>query len=74
MLVGIVKNETEKAIKIDYAIEPVFIGLSGSPVTIANRTAWVPKSQVSKKNGGLEIKTWFANKAMKGVNIKPYQI
>ena len=74
MLVGVVVKETEKAVKIDYALEPIFVGSAGSPVTIANRTAWVPKSQIAEKNGALEIKKWFANQALKGFNIKPYQI
>ena len=74
MLVGVIVKETEKAVKIDYALEPIFVGSVGSPITIANRTAWVPKSQITAKNEALKIKKWFANQALKGFNIKPYQI
>jgi hypothetical protein len=74
MLVGVIVKETKKAVKIDYALEPIFVGSAGSPVTIANRTAWVPKSQITENKGACEIKKWFANKALKGFNIKPYQI
>jgi hypothetical protein len=74
LLVGQVVKETEKAVQIHYAIEPVFAsGMSAK--TFANRQAWVPKSQVvADGRGAWEIKKWFANNALKGFNIKPYQI
>jgi hypothetical protein len=74
LLVGQVVKETEKAIQIHYALEPVFA--SGcSSVIFANRSAWVPKSQVvADGRGAWEIKKWFANNALKSFNIKPYQI
>lgn len=75
LLVGVITKETEKAVKIDYALEPIFAGSPSSSVTIANRTAWVPKSQVVEDGrGAYNIKKWFANFALKGFNIKPYQI
>lgn len=75
LLVGVITKETEKAVKIDYALEPVFVGSAGSAVTMANRTAWVPKSQVKEDGrGAFTITKWFANQALKGFNIKPYQI
>lgn len=74
ILMGIVVMESEKAVKIDYALEPVFAG-STSGVCVVNKTAWVPKSQVVKDQYNcLNIKSWFANKAMKSYNIKPYEI
>lgn len=74
LLVGQVVKETEKAVQIHYAIEPVFVGI-GASKTFANRQAWVPKSQVvADGRGSWEIKKWFANNAMKGFNIKPYAI
>lgn len=74
LLVGQVVKETEKAVQIHYALEPVFCGVSGGK-TFANRQAWIPKSQVVEDGrGGWEIKKWFANNAMKGFNIKPYEI
>lgn len=75
LLCGVVVKETEKAVQINYAIEPVFVGSAGSSQTFANRSAWVPKSQVvSDGRGAYEIKSWFANKAMKGFHIKPVAI
>lgn len=74
ILVGIIKMESDKAIKIDYALEPVFAGSVSSGV-MATKTAWIPKSQVTTdKYGCLQIKPWFVNKAMKSYNIKPYEI
>lgn len=73
-LFGVIVNETEKAVKIDYAIEPVFFGKSAGKTTV-NRTAWVPKSQVkTDKHGLFFITDWFANNAMKSFFIKPYEI
>ena len=70
LLHGCIVNETDKAVKIDFCIEPVFA--SGSYSNIAyDRTAWIPKSQIKESviegcnSSTLEISTWFANKAMK---------
>lgn len=74
LLVGVVVKETEKAVQIHYAIEPIFVGVS-SKNTFANRSTWLPKSQITPDGrGAFNIKKWFANKAMKGFNIKPYPI
>ena len=74
ILVGIIKMESDKAIKIDYCLEPVFAGSSSSSCVLT-KTAWVPKSQVKKDQYGcLVIKPWFANIAMKSYNIKPYEL
>ena len=74
MLDGIVVKETEKAVKIDFAMQPVFVGsFSNSPV-MANKTAWVPKSQLVKKDELWTIKPWFANNHLKSYPIKPYKI
>lgn len=74
LLVGQVIKSTEKAVQIHYAIEPVFVG-GALGVTVYNRGAWVPKSQVKEDGrGGFEISRWFANKAMKGFHIKPYSL
>lgn len=74
LLCGVVVKETEKAVQIHYSVEPIFAG-SVSQKLFVNRQAWIPKSQVSEDGrGAFEIKTWFANKAMKGFNIKPYAV
>ena len=70
-LAGYVTKETEKAVLIDYAIEPVFIGAQGQ-VTIYTKSAWIPKSViVPSGTGSFEIKQWFRAK-MKPTPIKPY--
>lgn len=70
LLCGIVVKTTEKAVQIHYSLEPFF-----STVCFANRSAWVPKSQIEADGrGAWNIKKWFANNAMKGFNIKPYKI
>jgi hypothetical protein len=75
LLCGIVVKETEKAVQIHYALEPIFAGGAVSSQLFVNRQAWVPKSQVvADGRGAYEIKPWFANKAMKGFNIKPYAV
>jgi hypothetical protein len=57
------------------SVEPIFVGSTGSSKLFVNRQAWVPKSQVvADGRGAFEIKNWFANKAMKGFNIKPYAV
>jgi hypothetical protein len=70
LLHGCIVNETAKAVKIDYSIEPVFA--SGCAANINyDRTAWIPKSQVKAvlidgtTSATLEITAWFANNAMK---------
>lgn len=74
LLVGTIVKATEKAVQIKYAIEPIFVGTSPSQ-TLANRSAWVPKSMIKADGrGAWEIKLWFANNAMKGFNIKPEAI
>lgn len=74
MLDGIIVKETEKAVKIDYAIQPVFAGAYCTSHVMATKTTWVPKSQIIKKDGMLTIKPWFANNHMKSYPIKPYKI
>lgn len=69
VLTGVVVQETEKAVKIDYALESIYSGGK----TIAERSAWVPKSQIVSGDS-LTIKNWFANKAMKSVRINPYSL
>lgn len=74
LLCGVVVKETEKAVQIHYALEPIFAGVPMQKLFV-NRQAWVPKSQViADGRGAFEIKAWFANKALKGFNIKPYAV
>ena len=74
LLHGNIVAETEKAVKIEFLIEPIFA--SGCA---ANRpyekTAWIPKSQVKAVSiqdnncTTLEVTRWFANNAMKSYRI-----
>lgn len=76
LLLGIIVEETEKAVKIDYEIIPFF---QSCPLITYNRTAWIPKSILKKEYTeetlhfiGYKIPSWFANKKMKSYSIKPY--
>jgi len=74
LLHGNIVAETEKAVKIEFYIEPVFA--SGCAVNRPyEKTSWIPKSQVKAKQiedtncTMLEITRWFANNAMKSYRI-----
>lgn len=78
LLIGKIVQETEKAVKIDYEIIPFFQSFH---LITYNRTAWIPKSLLKKEYTeetlyfiGYKIPSWFANKKMKGHNIKPYYL
>lgn len=75
LLHGNIVAETEKAVKIEFYIEPVFA--SGCAVNRPyEKTAWIPKSQVKAMQiedtscTTLEISRWFVNNAMKAYRIK----
>lgn len=70
VLTGVVVEETEKAVKIDYALESIY----SAGKAIAERSAWVPKSQIINGEHSLTISNWFANKAMKSIRINPYSL
>lgn len=74
MLDGIIVKETPKAVKVDYAIQPVFVGTFSNTHVMATKTSWVPKSQIVKKDQTWHIKPWFANNHLKSYPIKPYKI
>lgn len=75
LLFGMVKQETEKAVRIEYGLEPIFVGHNTSTRTTVNRAAWIPKSQLkTNKYGMLEISKWFANNCMKSQLIKSYEL
>ena len=75
LLFGVVKQETEKAVRIEYGLEPIFAGQNTSTRTTVTRAAWIPKSQVkANKYGMLEISKWFANNIMKSQTIESYQL
>jgi hypothetical protein len=75
ILFGVIKKETEKAVKVEYGLDPVFVGTYSNNRTTVNRSAWIPKSQIKTNAYGiLEISKWFANNAMKSINIKSYEI
>lgn len=60
----------EKAVKVDYALEPIW---SNNNVIVFNHTCWIPKSViVNDKNKGLTVKKWFETKFEGGPHIKKY--
>lgn len=62
----------EKAVKVEYANEPIS-GVIG--VTVYNYSCWIPKAAIiHDEYGSLITKKWFENKFEGGWKIKPYFI
>jgi hypothetical protein len=60
----------EKAVRVDYANEPI---MSNCAVTVYTYSCWIPKSAIiHNEYGGLITKKWFENKFEGGYKIKPY--
>lgn len=75
IIVGRIVEIREKAVKIDYAVEPVSASSPGMMLTVYNYCCWLPKSViVNEKNGSLTVKAWFARNFSGGVRIKRYFI
>jgi hypothetical protein len=70
---GIIVDQTEKAVKIDFGMNP--IGAYGV-ISVYNKTMWIPKSVLVDNTGYFTIKQWFANKFVdqKKYSIKPYYV
>lgn len=74
IIVGRIVEIREKAVKIDYAVEPVFAN-AGMMLTIFTYCCWIPKSLiVHDEHGGLTVKDWFARNFSGGRHIKKYYI
>lgn len=63
----------EKAIKVDYAVEPVSVYSTGNSCIVFNYSCWIPKSVIVEDNG-LTVKKWFANTFKGGYHIKKYYV
>lgn len=62
----------EKAVRVDYANEPIS---SKCGVTVYNYSCWIPKSAIIHDEYGSLITTkWFENTFKGGWRIKPYFI
>lgn len=77
LLVGRVKQVTEKAVKMDYANEPIFASGSNQ-LTVFTWSAWIPKSvlfidKVGTPFESISIKKWFLDK-IKAYGIQKYFI
>lgn len=73
IIVGRIVEIREKAVKIDYAVEPVSASSSGMMLTVYNYCCWLPKSViVNEENGCLTVKAWFARNFSGGFRIKKY--
>lgn len=73
IIVGRIVEVREKAVKIDYAVDPVHPSHSGMMLAVYNYCCWLPKSViVNEKNGGLTVKAWFARNFSGGFRIKKY--
>lgn len=75
IIVGRIIEIRDKAVKIDYAVEPISASSAGMMCTVFNYTCWIPKSLIiNDKNGGLTVKKWFARNFTGGYRIKKYFI
>lgn len=74
MIVCTIVEVREKAVKADYAVEPVWAGSSGNNVIVFNYSCWIPKSVIIDDRGGLTVKKWFANTFKGGHHIKKYYL
>lgn len=60
----------EKAVRVDYANEPISLG---NGVTVFSYTCWIPKSViVADKFGDPTVKKWFSSNFKGGLRIKKY--
>ncbi len=73
MFVARITEAREKAVKVDYAIEPIWAS-GNHGVTIYTYSIWIPVSIIfHDKLGGLTIKKWFLNKGLEKAHyIKNY--
>lgn len=75
IIVGRIVEIREKAVKIDYAVEPVHASSSGMILTVYTYCCWIPKSLITNdKHGSLTVKSWFARNFSGGRHIKKYYI
>lgn len=76
LFVGRITEVREKAIKVDYALEPIFA--SGcNAVSIFDHTCWIPKSVLiiePKHKDTITVKKWFEKAFKGGPRIKSYFI
>jgi hypothetical protein len=62
---------TDKAVQIDYAVEP--ISFTNNNCIVYNYSCYIPKSVIiNDKMGGLTVKLWYSYKWEGGHRIKPY--
>lgn len=74
LFVGRVVEIREKALKVDYCLEPIFAGGS-CMVPVFNWSVWVPKSvMIEDKDRGFTVKKWFAKHFKGGHHIKKYML
>lgn len=72
MMVCRIVEVREKAVRVDYANEPIWGNCS---VTVYTYSCWIPKSAIiHDQYGSLITKKWFENKFEGGWKIKPYFI
>lgn len=75
IIVGIIVEVREKAVKIDYAKEPVHPAYASNMLPVYTYACWIPKSLiVNDENGGLTVKSWFSRNFSGGHHIKKYFI
>ena len=65
---GNIVQETEKAVKVDYTIDSIWMNCK----PVFTYSAWFPKSVIVKDENGLTVKNWFVRNFKGGHSIKRY--
>lgn len=71
LIVCRITDITEKAVKVDYCVEP--ISFTNNSCIVYNYTTYIPKSVIiNDELGGLGVKKWFSANFKGGYKTKPY--
>lgn len=76
LIVGRIVELREKAVKMDYCLDPISVYSKGSNAVIYTNTCWVPKSVLKSDEYGIgfEVKKWFEKAFKGGPRIKNYMV
>jgi hypothetical protein len=73
LFIGTIVEIREKAVKVDYCLEPIFAN-GNYNVTVFTNVCWIPKSVLIDDRGSLTVKKWFCKTFTGGNKIKKYFI
>lgn len=74
LFVGRVVKLTDKAVQVDYCLDPIFAGKGPAAVVVYNYTCFIPKSVLMPDDHGIGfgVKKWFERAFKGGRRIKNY--